>query len=251
MTTDPKEIVRRGYDALSHHYRGDDTPEGHYHPWIAELRRRIQLNGTVLDLGCGCGVPLARSLANTGYTVTGVDLSDVQIRRARQLVPGATFFIRADATTADFPTASFDAVVCLYALIHMPLDEQPPLVARIATWLKPSGWFLATGHQAWTGTEDNWLGGTATMWWSHADTATYRSWITHAGLVIQAEDFTLPSPPQQLNTRQLITSVIPVPQRPIPGVGCGAGAGGRPIRVLRDRDRASPAVNPRCPRGVR
>ncbi|MGA9312441.1 MAG: class I SAM-dependent methyltransferase [Pseudonocardiaceae bacterium] len=80
--------------------------------------------------------------------VTGVDLSDVQICRARQLVPSATF-IRADATTVNFPTASFDAVVCLYALIHMPLDEQPPLVARIATWLRPNGWFLATtGHRS-------------------------------------------------------------------------------------------------------
>lgn len=188
-TTDPKDVVRRGYDALSHHYRGDHAPEGRYQPWIAELRRRIQANGTVLDLGCGCGVPLARSLANRGYAVTGVDLSDVQIRRARQLVPSATF-LRADATTVDFPTASFDAVACLYALIHLPLDEQPPLLARIATWLRPGGWFLATtGHRAWTGTQDNWLGGAATMWWSHADTTTYRSWITHTGLIIQTEDF--------------------------------------------------------------
>jgi hypothetical protein len=31
-------------------------------------------------------------------------------------------------------------------------------------------------------------GNRATMWWSHADTATYRSWITHAGLAIHAED---------------------------------------------------------------
>ncbi len=27
------------------------------------------------------------------------------------------------------------------------------------------------------------------MWWSHADTTTYRSWITHTGLIIQTEDF--------------------------------------------------------------
>jgi 2-polyprenyl-3-methyl-5-hydroxy-6-metoxy-1,4-benzoquinol methylase len=73
-----------------------ETVEGHYQPWIAELRRRIQANGTVLDLGCGCSVPLARSFANMGYAVTGVDLSDVQIRRARQLVPSATI-IRAES----------------------------------------------------------------------------------------------------------------------------------------------------------
>ena len=55
--------------------------------------------------------------------MTGVDLSEVQIERARQLVPRATF-IRADATEVAFPTESFDAVVCLFALIHIPLADR-------------------------------------------------------------------------------------------------------------------------------
>lgn len=45
------------------------------------------------------------------------------------------------------------------------------------------------GHRAWTGTEDNWLGGTATMWWSHADAATYDSWLSEAGLVVEHNTF--------------------------------------------------------------
>jgi ubiquinone/menaquinone biosynthesis C-methylase UbiE len=48
-------------------------------------------------------------------TASGVDMSDVQVERARRLVPGAVF-LRADATDLDFPSGSFDAVVCLYAL---------------------------------------------------------------------------------------------------------------------------------------
>ncbi len=58
-----------------------------------------------------------------GHRVTGVDLSDVQIRRARQLVPAAVF-IRGDAISMSFAPTSFDAVVCLYTLIHMPLEAQ-------------------------------------------------------------------------------------------------------------------------------
>lgn len=143
----------------------------------------------VLDLGCGNGVPVARSLANAGHHVTGVDISDVQIGRARRLVPAVTF-LRADATRLDLPTACYDAVVCLYALIHMPLADQPRLIEKIGSWLRPGGWLLTTvGHSAWTGTEDNWLGGPATMWWSHADALTYRSWLQQAGLTITAEDF--------------------------------------------------------------
>jgi 2-polyprenyl-3-methyl-5-hydroxy-6-metoxy-1,4-benzoquinol methylase len=181
--------VRRGYDALSHRYRADDAGEGHYAGWLAGLRERVPAGGAVLDLGCGAGVPVARALDADGFRVTGVDVSEVQIGRARRLVPGARF-LRADATLVEFPAGSFDGVVCLYTLIHLPLDEQPVLLGRIAGWLRPGGWLLATtGQQAWTGTEDNWLGGSATMWWSHADAATYRDWLGRAGLEVTAQDF--------------------------------------------------------------
>jgi 2-polyprenyl-3-methyl-5-hydroxy-6-metoxy-1,4-benzoquinol methylase len=183
------DLVRRGYDALSYRYRGDDTDGGEYIPWLEDLRSRLPDRASVLDLGCGCGLPVARSLAAAGHEVTGVDISDVQIQRARRLVPTGTFR-RADALTLDLPPASLDAVVCLYTLIHLPLQQQPDLIERIATWLRPSGWLLATtGWEAWTGTEDNWLGGAATMWWSHADATTYRSWLQKAGLEIASQEF--------------------------------------------------------------
>jgi 2-polyprenyl-3-methyl-5-hydroxy-6-metoxy-1,4-benzoquinol methylase len=185
---DPKDIVRRGYDALSYLYRGDTEEPEHYATWLTQLRERVPAGGAILDLGCGCGVPLARDLAASGYEVTGVDLSDVQVERARQLVPAASF-LRADATQVELLPSSFDAVVSLYALIHMPLDEQPSLLGRIGRWLRPGGWFLATtGQRAWTGTEDGWLGGEAPMWWSHADAATYRAWIEQAGLSVVAQE---------------------------------------------------------------
>ncbi len=182
-------MVRRGYDALSYHYRSDDADEDEYAPWLADLKARLPPRGSVLDVGCGCGVPVARSLAGAGHDVTGVDISEVQTERARRLVPGATF-LRADATQLDFPPGSFDAVVCLYALIHMPLGEQPRLLRRIASWLRPSGWLLATtGQDAWTGTEDRWLQGPAAMWWSQADAATYRCWLVETGLEVITQEF--------------------------------------------------------------
>ena len=121
--------------------------------------------------------------------MTGVDCSAVQIDRARRLVPAATF-TRADVSDVDYPQGTFDAVVCLYVLIHLPLAEQPVLLCRIARWLRPGGWLLVTaGHDAWTGTEDRWLGGDAPMWWSHADAATYRDWPAAAGFTVVEETF--------------------------------------------------------------
>ncbi|MCX5053512.1 MULTISPECIES: hypothetical protein [unclassified Streptomyces] len=74
--------------------------------------------------------------------------------------------------------------------VHTPQAEQPPLLRRIAGWIRPGGRFVATtGHGAWTGTEQNWLGGGAPMWWSHVGAATNRAWITEAGLTVEHEEF--------------------------------------------------------------
>ncbi|HET6215308.1 MAG TPA: class I SAM-dependent methyltransferase [Micromonosporaceae bacterium] len=186
---DPKQLVRAGYDAVSYRYRQDTDEPAEYLAWLADLRQRVPAGGTVLDLGCGCGVPVSRSLAAHGYAVTGVDISEVQVRRARLLVPAGTFH-RADATGLDLPAATFDAVVFLYTLIHIPRDEHPGLLSRIAAWLRPGGWLLATtGATSWEGVEENWLDSGAPMWWSHSDAASYRRRITAAGLHIESEEF--------------------------------------------------------------
>jgi SAM-dependent methyltransferase len=186
---DPKAIVRAGYDAVSHAYRPDDAGDQPYRGWLELLDAHLPPGAPVLDLGCGCGLPAARILAGR-YRVTGVDLSPVQIERARALVPQAEF-VCADMTAVEFPAASFAAVVCLYAIIHVPLAEQPALLDRMALWLRPGGLLLLTaGAGAWTGTEADWLGvAGGTMYWSHADAPTYRAWLAERGLAIHHDEF--------------------------------------------------------------
>ncbi len=57
---------------------------------IADLNDRSMLSGTVVDLGCGSGIT-AEVLADAGYHVLGVDLSEPLIRIARARVPAAEF----------------------------------------------------------------------------------------------------------------------------------------------------------------
>lgn len=183
---DPKAFVRRGYDILSRAYRKDDAPEGEYAGWLDQLESRLAPGSRVLDLGCGCGIPVARRLARR-YDVTGVDISPVQIARARELVPGPKF-ICADMTELRFEDESFDAIVSFYSLIHLPIAEQSALLRRIGAWLRPGGLFVATvANRAWTGVEKNWLGVEGgDMWWSHPDFRTFRRWIAAAGLRLES-----------------------------------------------------------------
>jgi SAM-dependent methyltransferase len=188
---DPKDIVRTGYDKVSYAYRTESFDYEHsgYKTFLAWLEPRLGPGAAILDLGCGCGIPVAQVLSGQ-HQVTGVDISPVQIERARQLVPAAEF-ICADITTLDFAPGSFAAVVAFYSIIHVPLEEQPALFAKLAQWLKPDGYLLASlGHTAWTGTEPNWrdVEG-ATMYWSHSDASTYRRWCAANGLRIVQEGF--------------------------------------------------------------
>jgi SAM-dependent methyltransferase len=183
------DLVRLGYDAVSERYRGDDDRPPEYAGWLRYLSSRLPPRAEVLDLGCGCGVPVSSELTALRHKVVGVDLSDRQVERARRLVPQARF-IRADATEISFDDGTFDAIVCLYMLIHVPLDRQERLIYRMRNWLRPGGVLLATvGARAWSGHEDDWLGSGAPMWWSHADAASYRRWLTAAGFAIEADEF--------------------------------------------------------------
>ncbi|MEO6143361.1 MAG: class I SAM-dependent methyltransferase [Dermatophilaceae bacterium] len=187
--------VRASYNVLSRAYRADHADEAtqrQYAGWLGLVRDRAPAGGDVLDVGCGNGIPAAKWLSDNGFRVTGVDLSDTMVERARELVPGATF-LRGDVALVrevDFDVASLDAVVSFYALIHIPLADQPGVIARVSRWLRPGGLFVATvGHTAWSGTESDWLGSGAAMWWSHPEAATYRAWIESAGFTVDDESF--------------------------------------------------------------
>lgn len=180
--SEQKEIVRSGYNAVSYAYRGDleDQDSAPYHEWLDELEPLLPAGARVLDLGCGCGIPVSRRLAAV-HAVTGVDISPVQIERARRLVPGAEF-ICADMGEISFPAERFAAIVSFYAIIHLPLDEQPALFENLYRWLRPDGTLMATvGSRPWSGEAENWRGAGARMAWSHAGTETYLEWLAAAG----------------------------------------------------------------------
>ena len=183
---DPKALVRSGYDRISEAYRAD-TFEIHgtwYATALAALEEHVRPGGRVLDLGCGCGVPVARHLAER-FDVMGVDMSDHQIERARRLVPSATF-IRADMTSVVFPDDVFDAVVSCWAIIHVPVEEQSSLFDAIGRWLRPDGILLITaGGGAWTGIEEDWYG--APMFWSHREGAAYGAALRDRGFSVLEE----------------------------------------------------------------
>jgi cyclopropane fatty-acyl-phospholipid synthase-like methyltransferase len=185
---DVASLVEAGYDRMAEQYLSTkDAEDATTLTALEDLAGRLPQGSTVLDLGCGAGVPVTQWLARR-FTVTGVDVSERQIQLARENVPGATL-IRASMTAVEFPSEAFDAVVAFHSIIHIPRTEQPMLVRRIHGWLRPGGAFLATwAVQAWEGAEENWEGWGAQMWWSHYDQETNLRMLQEAGFRIETAE---------------------------------------------------------------
>lgn len=189
-----RRLVRRSWNQISYTYRprgaGNDVfdhRDADYRLWLGPVLA-LPRGADVLDLGCGTGVPTDRLLA-ARHHVTGVDLSDVMVRRALRLVTGARF-LRCDMSQVEFPPNSFDAVVSFYAIFHMPVEEHRPLFGRIGTWLRARGLLVAIlGHGPYEGVERRWLGSRSTMYWSHAGADSSRRWLTGAGFEVLHQEY--------------------------------------------------------------
>ena len=177
----PEDRVEIGYDRMANQYLSSkDAADPVTLAALEEMAATLPAPATVLDLGCGAGVPATQWLA-ARFSVTGVDLSARQLELARIHAPAATL-IKASMTTLEFAPATFDMVVAFYSIIHVPRTAQPALLRRIHSWLKPAGLFLATwALRAWEGQEDNWEGWGAAMWWSHYDAETNLRMLREAG----------------------------------------------------------------------
>ena len=188
-----KRIVEEGYDKIADEYAAVRSALGQKdRKYLDLLLERLPEGSRVLDLGCGSGVPVTRMLAER-HEVVGVDISRRQIQLARENVPDATFFT-GDMTEVSFPPKTFDAIVSLIAIIHVPREEHAKLFSKMHAMLKDGGLVLLTlGSEDWVSSHDDRFFGVR-MYWSHYDTETSKRMVEKAGFriirsSIEGEDF--------------------------------------------------------------
>jgi SAM-dependent methyltransferase len=93
-------------------------------------------------------------------------------------------FICADLAELTFAPESFDGVVALYVLFHLPRAEVRPLIGRVSDWLRPGGVFLVAtmlGRGIGEAVEE-WLG--VPMFFSNSDPDADRELVREARLTI-------------------------------------------------------------------
>lgn len=106
-----------------------------------------EINGTVLDFGCGSGHSDI-FLARNGRAVHGIDLSEIGIAIAEYLRERESPEIRANVTfqvadvLKDKPETLFDSAWASHVFEHIP--DPAPVLAGLRGWLKPGARMLVS-----------------------------------------------------------------------------------------------------------
>jgi SAM-dependent methyltransferase len=109
----------------------------------------------VLDVACGHG-RMSRELARRGGDVTGVDISERLIARARESEEGERLGVRyilADVTVPGTAGGEFDAVCCSFGLSD--IDDLGGAISTVGAALRPGGRFaFSILHPCFAGGRD-------------------------------------------------------------------------------------------------
>jgi SAM-dependent methyltransferase len=159
------------------------------HPPMDALETFVRLLGrraAVLDAGCGPGHH-AHFLSTCGHDVIGVDLSEGMLRIARRRTPRVAF-ARMDMQALRFPAASFDAIWCAAAAIHVPREEIVALLRGFREVLRPDG-ILGVNMQVGRGSEVVDYQGDRRFFEYYRDAGEITALVAKAGLTVVAVDY--------------------------------------------------------------
>jgi len=185
MTKMMTDLVASGYDEGRYHevYRERQHPTPFEKLFLDEFAEGLLAGSRILDVGSGPGIPYDHYLLQKGLVITGIDLSKKHVDLARSYVPEAQY-ICGNFLDHAFAPESFEAVISLYMLFHIPRDEHRETLLKMYNILKRGGVLLVT-----VGTEDvpykektDFCG--STMAWSYFDAQTYLDIISSLGFTI-------------------------------------------------------------------
>ena len=135
-----------GYEGVAAEFldgRGRAPPTaigtGRVRDWALTLRH----GASILDLGCGAGLPITRVLVNEGFDVYAIDAAPSLVAAFRIHLPQVPVACESVLESAFFDR-TFDAVISWGLMFLLQPDEQRALITRIAHALEPAGRLLFT-----------------------------------------------------------------------------------------------------------
>ena len=174
------KLVEQGYDKIAEDYYSHRNLSK-FNSELEKFASLLPENAMVLDLGCGAGIPTAKFLTEKGIKVTGIDLSEKMLSLARENVPNADF-IKMDMNELKFNEETFDGIISVYALFHIPREKHLAIFKNTFKILKKGGMLMINiGIHESEGTS-RFFG--VPMFWSNFSTKTTLDLVKKAGFSI-------------------------------------------------------------------
>ncbi len=170
------------YDRRAAEYDRDRSRSLFEKGWLDRFLRYVPTGGTVLDIGCGMGQPIAGYLLGLGFGVVGVDASPALISLCRTRHPQGEWLV-ADMRELDL-SRRFDGLISWDSLFHLSMDDQRPMFARFARHAGSSAPLLFTSGPAEGESIGSWSG--EPLYHASLDPAEYRELLAVNGFVVEA-----------------------------------------------------------------
>jgi SAM-dependent methyltransferase len=139
-----KDSVIDLYERYARVYDRDRGRSLQEREWLDRFLSYVPEGGTVLDVGCGMGEPIARYLIGHGRSVVGVDASPSMIEMCRARFPDMEWLV-ADMRELELGRR-FDGIVAWDSFFHLGTDEQRRMFARIALHARRGApWMFTSG----------------------------------------------------------------------------------------------------------
>lgn len=110
---------------------------------VDQWARKLDSGATVIELGCGGGYPITRSLSSAGLKLWAIESSQTLAQEFNKRFPDIPIqCVRAQES--NYFNQSYDAAIAVGLLFLLPEHEQLEMIANIAEILHPGGRFLFT-----------------------------------------------------------------------------------------------------------
>jgi predicted TPR repeat methyltransferase len=157
--------------------------------WLDRFSALLPAGGTVLDLGCGSGLPIARELVRRGFDVTGVDSTPTMLSLFQRNLPDTPAYLMDMRQLA--LDRHFAGLLAWDSFFHLSPDEQRPMFARFQAHAAPGAALMFT-----SGTEEGCAIGALEgdpLYHGSLNSAEYRALLEAAGFEVVAQVVADPS----------------------------------------------------------
>jgi len=182
-SSSPDEAIRGLYER---HARAWDRDRGRScvqeKPWLDRFLRFVQPGGTVLDIGCGMGEPIARYIIDRGFHVTGIDSSPTLIGLAQSRFPQEAWIVGDMRQLA--LNRRFDGILAWDSFFHLNMNDQRAMFPLFAAHANAGAPLMFT-----SGTEQGVAMGEyegEALFHASLDTEEYEQLLAGNGFTVQA-----------------------------------------------------------------